>query len=311
MAHGAAGSFASRCGAPSRPTSRSSSPKRRAGSFRQGTVAIGVPAGVLPATLTFGGTRGCPCLLAENRLVKTHVRVLVIGGGVVGREYALSPDQEGLEGRRADRAHGTDRRLDLACRRPAAAVQHELHGRPAAQVLGRSVQAPAGRDRAGRELPRDRQPAPCDLQGAHGRVPEVLRHGQHDRRALRGHHTEARQGAVAAGRARRQRRYARDHRRALPPGRRSHRTRRPHHGAAQGRAQRGRRDLRAHRGAGDRAHRLPASGWCTPPRARSRAEHLVFATGNYARADRRACSGSTCRRSRSSTSTSSTTNHRS
>ena len=72
------------------------------------------------------------------------------------RQHAVSPGAEGLVGRGAGRARRADRRIDLACRRPAAAVQHELHRRPAAQVLGRSVQAPAGRNRPGRELSRDR-----------------------------------------------------------------------------------------------------------------------------------------------------------
>ena len=98
------------------------------------------------------------------------------------RQHPLSPDAQGLVGRRAPRARRADRRLDLARRRPAAALQHELHGRAAAQVLDRPLQAPPGRDRAGRQLPRDRQPAPRDLARPHGRVPEVLRHGEHDRR---------------------------------------------------------------------------------------------------------------------------------
>ena len=147
---------------------------------------------VLPATLTLGGgyppaaflrgesTREDACSGPGHRWRRRR------------RQHALSPDEEGLDGRGADRAHRAHRRLHLARRRPPAAVQHELHRRPAAQVLGRPLQAPAGGDRPGCELSRHRQPAPRHLQGAHGRVPEVLRHGQHHRRALRGHHAQAR-----------------------------------------------------------------------------------------------------------------------
>ena len=222
--------------------------------LRQGTVAIGAPGAGLPVTLEY--CRHCPPVPPVEKIIREDA---CSGAGHRWwrgrRQYALSPDQEGLEGRRADRAHGTHRRLNLACRGPAAAVQHELHGRPAAQVLGRPLQAPARGDRPGRQLPRHRQPAPRHQQGAHGRVPEVLRHGEHHRRALRGHHPAARQGTVAAGGTRRRCRHARARRRALPPGRWSHRPGRPHHGAAQGCARRRCGDLREHRGDGDRAHR--------------------------------------------------------
>src|SRR5205823_6378783 len=77
---------------------------------------------------------------------------------------ALSPDEERLDGCRADRAHGAHRGLHLARRGPLAAVQHELHRRPAAQVLGRSLQALTRGDRPGRELSRHRQSAPRNLQ---------------------------------------------------------------------------------------------------------------------------------------------------
>ena len=51
---------------------------------------------------------------------------------------ALSSGQEGLVRRRPARAQGADLRLDLARRRPAAALQHELLGRPDPQILGRA-----------------------------------------------------------------------------------------------------------------------------------------------------------------------------
>ena len=48
------------------------------------------------------------------------------------RRRALSSGQERLVGCRAAGAHGTDRRLDVARGRAAAAVQYELRRRPAA-----------------------------------------------------------------------------------------------------------------------------------------------------------------------------------
>ena len=126
------------------------------------------------------------------------------------RQHALSPGAQGLVGRRAARALRAHRRIDLARGGPAAALQHELHGRAAAQVLGGPLQAPAGRNRTGRELPRHRQSAPRDLPRPHGRVSEVLRHGEHHRRAVPDHHAPQEvQEALAAGRARQRRRHAR------------------------------------------------------------------------------------------------------
>ena len=103
------------------------------------------------------------------------------------RQHALSPREKRLVGRGAARALRAHRRLDLARRGPPAALQYELHGRAAAQVLGRSLQAPARGDRTGRELPRHRESAPRDLPRPHGRVSEVLRHRQHHRRAVPDH----------------------------------------------------------------------------------------------------------------------------
>ena len=165
--------------------------RARAGAFPQVAVAIGVLLGTPLATL--------PCAFASgDHHMKTHARVVVIGGGVVGVSTLYHLALKGWTRRGAARARRAHRRLDLARGGPAAAVQHELHGRTAAQVLGGPLQAPAGRDRPGCELPRHRQSAPRHLPRAHGRVSEVLRHRQHHRRALPDHH--ARRGARSSGR---------------------------------------------------------------------------------------------------------------
>ncbi len=139
---------------------------------------------------------------------------------------------------------------------------------------------------------------------------QVLRHREHDRRAVRDHRPRRGQGAVAAGRARRRRRHAEDRRRALPPGRRPHRAGRPHDGAAQGRARSAGAEIHEHTEvtavARTRIRRMAAHD--QQGRDRRRARRL---RDRQLRApDRAACSASTCRRSRSSTSTSSTTSRR-
>ena len=101
---------------------------------------------------------------------------------------ALPPCKEGLDGRGSVRAHRAHRRVDLARRGPAAAVQHELQRRSAAQVFGRSVQGPARGNRPGRQLPRDGQSPAGHQRRAYGRVPQVLRYRQHHRRAFRDRH---------------------------------------------------------------------------------------------------------------------------
>ena len=113
-------------------------------------------------------------------------------------EHAVSPDQEGLVRRGVVRAHRVDRRLHLARGRAAAAFQYELRGRAVAQVLGRSLQEAADRDWAGGKLSRYRQLAVGHQQGTHGRVPQVLRHREYYRRAVRDHRRQGDQGAVAA-----------------------------------------------------------------------------------------------------------------
>ena len=73
-----------------------------------------------------------------------------------------------------------------------------------------------------------------------------------------------------------------DHRRALPPGRRPHRAGRPHHGAAQGRARAG-AEIYEHTEA-TAFERTPSGEWqVRTGQGDIIAEHLVLATGNYAR----------------------------
>jgi dimethylglycine dehydrogenase len=88
--------------------------------------------------------------------------------------------------------------------------------------------------------------------------------------------------AVALGRIGQRRRYAEYRRRAVSPRRWTYRARRSHHGAAQGSAHPRRGDLRAKRSDGGDAH---ASGeWqITTNKGNIIAEHVVCATGNYAR----------------------------
>ena len=95
---------------------------------------------------------------------------------------ALSSRQEGLVRRRAGRAQGADLRLDLARRRPAAALQHELLGRPDPQILGRPLQDAGGRDRPECRLPASLQHPPRPHQGPLGRVHVLRRRRPHDRR---------------------------------------------------------------------------------------------------------------------------------
>ena len=226
------------------------------------------------------------------------------------RQHALPSDEEGLVRRDAARAHGAHGGIDVARRRAPAALQHELHGRPAAQVFGRPLQAPAGGDRAGGQLPRHRQPAPRDVARPDGRVSQVLRHREHDRRAVPDHHAGGSGRAVAAREPGRRRRHAEDRRRALPSGRRPHRAGRSHDGAAARRALGRRRDLRADRGAAHHPHARRANGRSRRTRATSSAS-TSSARPATMRARPDGSSASTCRRSRSSTSTSSTTSPRS
>ena len=112
---------------------------------------------------------------------------------------ALSPRQEGLARRRADRAQGADLGLDLACRRPAAAVQHELLGRPDPQILGRALQDARGRDRPACRLPPGLQHPPRPHAGPLGRVHVLRGRRRHDRR--QGQRPDARRRSRRSGRS--------------------------------------------------------------------------------------------------------------
>ena len=154
---------------------------------------------------------------------------------------ALSPRQEGLVGRRAGRAQGADLRLDLACGRPAAALQHELLGRPDPQILGRALQDAGGGDRPKCRLLRLLQHPPRPHQGPLGRIHVLCRRGPHDRRQRQCADAGAGEGDLAALRNRRHARRYPASRRRLYPARRSDA------GAGARRAQQRRRDLPQHR----------------------------------------------------------------
>ena len=85
--------------------------------------------------------------------MRTHARAVVIGGGVVGVSTLYHLAKKGWTRQRARRAQGADLRLDLACRRPAAAVQPELFRRAdRTNIRSRSTARSSG-DGAQRRLP--------------------------------------------------------------------------------------------------------------------------------------------------------------
>ena len=225
----------SRYGDPSSPMSRSSWPRPR-------------------ARARWIETRGAAA--TGEGVVKTHVRVVVIGGGVVGVSTLYHLTKKGW----------TDVALLERTELTAGSTWHAAGLLPLFNMSYTVGQLHKYSVDLYKRLPEETgQDVSFHVTGnlrlatsprAHGRVPEVLRHGEHHRRAVPGHQPAAGQGAVAAGRARRRRRHPRDRRRALSPRRRPHRPRRPDHGAAQGRAQRRRRDLRTHRGQRPRAHAI-------------------------------------------------------
>ena len=114
--------------------------------------------------LTFHGARGRGNVLVNQNIVDVAMFVEGVDGEGQGslfvetarlsetffqqlRQHAVPLDEEGLDRCRVARAHGADRRLHVACRRPAAALQHELHGGSASQVFRGSLQEAPGRDR--------------------------------------------------------------------------------------------------------------------------------------------------------------------
>ena len=104
-------------------------------------------------------------------LMKSSAQVVVIGGGVVGCQRAVSPDQGGLDRRRAARAARADGRLDLARggrdahaqRRPerleAPAVHDQAVRGDRADLRTGLLDPPAGRADAGRHGGPDGLPA--------------------------------------------------------------------------------------------------------------------------------------------------------
>ena len=163
-------------------------------------------------------------------------------------QRALPSGDARLVRRDAGREDRTHRRFHLARGGPPAALQHELQRRPAPQVLDRPLPATGRRDRPGGELPPHGQPAPRHQPGADGRVPQLLRHGEHHRRALRADRPQRDRRALAplqpgwAGG------------RPLPPARRPRGPGGRDPGAGQGRTRPGCRDQPQYGSHGHRAH---------------------------------------------------------
>ena len=112
--------------------------------------------------------------------------------------------------------------------------------------------------------------------------------------------------ALAADRPRQRRGHAEDRRRAVSPRRRAHRARGSHHGAAQGGAKSRRRNLRADRSDGRQTQRFGRVACHAPTRATS-SPSTWSARPATMRGRPGGCSASTCPRFRSSINTSCTT----
>ena len=67
-----------------------------------------------PPAVPAGGSAVPSSRRTTGRVMKSHYRVVIIGGGIVGSSILYHLSQARLDRRRADRARGADRRLDLA-----------------------------------------------------------------------------------------------------------------------------------------------------------------------------------------------------
>ena len=186
--------------------------------------------------------------------MKTHARVVVIGGGVVGVSTLYHLAQKGwsdvtLLERTELTAGSTWHAAGLLPLFNMSYTVGQLH--KYSVDLYKRLPEETGQD-VSFHVTGNLRLATCSRPD--GRVSQVLRHREYDRRAVSGHQPAEVEGAVAAREPGRRRRHAEDRRRALPPGRRPHRAGRPHDGAAQRRARGRRRDLRADRSAKRRAH---------------------------------------------------------
>ena len=124
--------------------------------------------------------------LAGRRFrMKSHARVVVIGGGVVGVSTLYHLARKGWSDVALVERQGAHLGLDLACRRPAAALQHELLGRADPQILRRLLQDPGGGNRPECRVLRVLQYPPRPHQGPMGRVLVLCRRRAHDRRERR------------------------------------------------------------------------------------------------------------------------------
>ena len=132
--------------------------------------------------------RADACRASGKRTMKTHARVVVIGGGVVGVSTLYHLARKGwsdvmLLERTELTAGSTWHAAGLLPLFNMSYTVGQLH-KYSVDLYKRA----AGGDRTGRELPRHRQPAPRDDARPDGRILQVLRHGEHDRRAVPGHH---------------------------------------------------------------------------------------------------------------------------
>ena len=116
-----------------------------------------------------------------------------------GRRHAvpLGPQRLGGGDRPAGK-RGAHLRLHLACRRAAAAVQHELQRRPAAQAFPGTVPGAGSGNRAGCGVQAGGQHPLGDASGADGRISPIRRHRPHHRRRNRVPCALANQGALAS-----------------------------------------------------------------------------------------------------------------
>ena len=188
--------------------------------------------------------------------MKSHARVVVIGGGVVGVSTLYHLAKKGWSRRRARRAQGADLGLDLACGGPAAALQHELLGRPDPQILGRASTRRSRRRPA--SMSASASVSNIRLARTKDRWDEFMYYAgvaRDDRRQGQRADARAGEGDLAALRDRRHpRRHPASRRRLYP-------ARRPDAGAGQGRAQpRARRSTATRRSPASSSSR-PANGW--------------------------------------------------
>ena len=199
----------------------------------------------------------------RRRAMRSHARVVVIGGGAVGVATLYQLTRKGwsdvvLVERKELTSGSTWHAAGLLPLFNMSYSVGQIH-----KALGRALPDARGRDRPERRLQQGLQHPPRAEPRPHGRVPPVCRRRGDDRRRGRVPDAAAGEGDLAAlqhrGRGRRD----------PPPGRRLHPAGRSHPGAGQGCARPRRRDLSSDQGDGHRAARPAASGGSRPTRAPS------------------------------------------